>query len=57
MKNGDQLLKGELYIMFGMMYNRKQSLFSNDKPFVFDYALEKNDEGCYLQVASTPFKA
>ena len=56
MANGDQLLKKEFYTMFEMMYNRKQSLFSNDKRFIVDYSLEENDEGFYLQVASTPFK-
>jgi len=57
MAKGDQLLKSEFHMMFEMMYNRKQSLFSDDKRFIVDYTLEENDEGFYLQVASTPFKS
>jgi len=57
MAKGDQLLKSESYMMFEMMYKRKQSLFSNDKRFIVDYSLEENDEGFYLQVASTPLKS
>ena len=57
MANGDQILKSEFYIMFEMMYERKQSLFSNDKRFIVDYTLEENNDGFYLQVASTPFKS
>ena len=56
MANGNQLIQKEFHTMFEMMYNRKQSLFSNDKRFIVDYSLEENDEGFYLQVASTPFK-
>ena len=57
MAKGDQLLKSEFHMMFELMYNRKQSLFSNDKRFIVDYSLEENDEGFYLQVASTPLKS
>ena len=57
MAKGDQLLKSESYMMFEMMYKRKQSLFSTDKRFIVDYSLEENDEGFYLQVASTPLKS
>lgn len=56
MANGDQLLKTEFYTTFEMMYNRKQSLFSNDRRFIVDYSLEENDDGFFLQVASTPLK-
>jgi hypothetical protein len=56
MANGDQLLKTEFYTMFEMMYNRKQSLFSNDRRFIVDYSLEENEDGFFLQVASTPLK-
>ena len=57
MAKGDQLLKSEFYMMFEMMYKRKQSIFSNDKRFIVDYTLEENNEGFYLQVASTPLKS
>ena len=56
MANGDQLLKTEFYTTFEMMYNRKQSLFSNDRRFIVNYSLEANEDGFYLQVASTPLK-
>jgi hypothetical protein len=57
MAQGDQLLKSEFYLMFELMYKRKQSLFQNDKRFIVDYTLEENDGGFYLQVASTPFES
>lgn len=41
--------------MFEMMYHRKQALYANDKRFVVNYSLEKNEQGFYLEVASTPF--
>ena len=56
MAQGDQLLKSEFYLMFELMYKRKQSLFPNDKRFIVDYTLEENDGDFYLQVASTPFE-
>ena len=56
MANGDQALKSEFYNMFDMMYARKHSYFSTDHRFIVDYSLEKNSEGFYLQVASTPLK-
>lgn len=55
--NGDQTLTSEFHSMFDMMYDRKQNYFSTDHRFIVDYSLEKNGEGFYLQVASTPFKA
>jgi len=55
--NGDQTLTSEFHSMFDMMYDRKQNYFSTDNRFIVDYSLEKNSEGFYLQVASTPFKA
>jgi hypothetical protein len=57
MARGDQLLKNEFHMMFEMMYNRKQSLFTSDKRFIVDCTLEENDEGFYLRVASTPLKS
>ena len=57
MAQGDQLLKSEIYLMFELMYKRKQSLFPNDKRFIVDYTLEENDGDFYLQVASTPFES
>ena len=57
MAQGDQLLKSEFYLMFELMYKRKQSLFPNDKRFIVDYTLEENDGDFYLQVASTPFES
>ena len=57
MAKGDQLLKSESYMMFEMMYKRKQSLFSNDKRFIVDYTLEENDESFNLRVASAQFKS
>jgi hypothetical protein len=57
MANGDQLLKSEFYMTFEMMYNRKQSLFSNDKRFIVDYTLEENDESFNLRVASAQYKS
>ena len=54
--NGDQAFTSEFHSMFDMMYDRKQNYFSNDNRFIVDYSLEKNREGFYLQVASTPFK-
>ena len=56
MAQGDQLLKSEFYLMFELMYTRKQSLFPNDKRFIVDYTLEENDEGFNLRVVSTPFE-
>jgi hypothetical protein len=56
MAKGDQLLKSEFHMMFELMYNRKQSLFSNDTRFIVDYTLEENDEGFNLRVVSTPFE-
>ena len=57
MANGDQTLTSEFHSMFEMMYERKQKYFSTDNRFIVDYSLEKNREGFYLQVASTPFKS
>ena len=57
MANGDQTLTSEFHSMFDMMYERKQEHYSTDNRFIVDYSLEKNGEGFYLQVASTPFKA
>jgi hypothetical protein len=57
MANGDQVLTSEFHSMFDMMYERKQNHFSTDKRFIIEYSLEKNREGFYLQVASTPFNA
>ncbi len=57
MANGDQALMSELQSMFDMMYDRKQSYYSTDNRIIVDYSLEKNREGFYLQLASTPFKA
>ena len=54
--NGDQTVKLEFHSMFDMMYERKQEHYSTDNRFIVDYSLEKNIEGYYLQVASTPFK-
>ena len=56
MANGDQALTSEFHSMFDMMYDRKQNYFSTDRRFIVEYSLEKNREGFYLQVASTPFK-
>jgi len=54
---GDQVLKSEFHSIFDMMYERKQHFYPADNRFIVDYSLEKNEEGFYLQVASTPFKA
>lgn len=54
---GDQTLKSEFHSMFSMMYDRKQKHYATDRRYIVDYSLEKNREGYYLQVASTPFKA
>ena len=55
-ENADQTLKSEFHSMFDMMYDRKQNYYSTDKRFIIDYSLEKNRDGFYLQVASTPLK-
>ena len=57
MAKGDHALTSEFHSMFDMMYDRKQNYFSTDNRFIVEYSLEKNSEGFYLQVASTPFKA
>ena len=55
--NGDQALVSGFHSMFNMMYDRKQNYFSTDNRFIVDYSLEKNRDGFYLQVASTPCKS
>jgi len=45
--------KEEMLSIFEMMYNRKQTWYKLDKRFVVNYSLEENDQGFYLEVAST----
>jgi hypothetical protein len=52
--DGDQALVSEFHGIFEMMYARKQSHYATDKRFIVDYSLEKNAEGYFLQVASSP---
>jgi len=55
MANGNPNIESKFYDMFEMMYNRKQSSYESDKRFIVNYSLEKNNDGYYLQVASTQF--
>ena len=43
----------EFYSVFNMMYDRKQMYFKSDNRFIVDYSLEENEEGLYLEIAST----
>jgi hypothetical protein len=52
--NGDHVLKRELSAIFAMMQLRKQMHYPHDRRFIVDFSLTDNDEGMYLQVASTP---
>ena len=54
--NGIHALISGFHSMFNMMYDRKQNYFSTDNRFIVDYSLEKNRDGFYFQVVSTPFK-
>jgi len=50
----DAAFKEDMLDIFEMMHARKHKLYAHDRRFVIDYSLTENEDGLYLQIASTP---